>query len=152
MKQFITEVERLQKLAGIDEIKIYPSRFSNINNPISPDSRHPDLLNFIKSNLRPIMDYIISDLDDEALEEWNINPDNLSNIKIHDENMHEPYKDSPWGSEYYLPYGQDIEISTPEMDDNSAVIVIGNHPMEYIDGYVSPLGKFKGLYWDVVNY
>ena len=150
MKQFITEAERLQKLAGIDEIKIYPSSFSLT----SPVSRHPDLLNFVKSNLRPLMDSIISELNNEALEEWNINPDDLSNIKIHSENAHEPYKYNSWGDgeTYYLPYGQDIEISTPEMDDNGAVIVIANHPIEYSEGYVTPLEKFKGLYWDVVNY
>jgi len=154
MKQFITEAERLQKLAGIDEIKIYPSSFGNINSLTSPVSRHPDLLNFVKSNLRPLMNYIISELNNEALEEWNINPDDLSNIKIHSENAHEYYKDSPWDDEvqYYLPYGQDIEISTPEMDDKGAVIVIANHPIEYSEGYVRPLEKFKGLYWDVVNY
>ena len=143
-KQFITEAKRMQKLAGIVSE-------SNINenqlNPLDPNSRHPDLLNFVKANLANLISVVNPDPNNEK--GWNF--DDLDNIIISDDNFYDIYTDrfdlEP------IPNGQDIYLVTPESERNGVAVEIKNHPTNYdSDTLTRPIPGFKGLYYDVYDF
>ena len=138
-------------LRGISEVKIIPTR--SIQSITSPNSRHPELYNFVKFNLKEIISSIISDLNENTVAKFNLNPNNINNITVEDENYYDYIAPGVYDDDYtLLPQGQDIQIYTPEMYNESDAITIANHPLEYSDEKVNPLKGYDGLYWNMFNY
>jgi hypothetical protein len=150
-KQFITEAERLQKLAGISEIKIIPSSISNSEFLSSPNTRHPDLYNFIKQRSAELLTAVREDMNKESYNSFEeaTNIVDINDVVIDSYNW---WEDIDEEEEY--PNGQEIIISRPGSDECTGLIIsnLDNKSHDNLTSGMSfePIPGFPGLYYDYI--